>query len=76
MQAPIHKTTFIVRLWTDGDPTDESSWRGIAERVGAERQCKFTEFGVLLDWMRHEIVIVQERNDHSYAANFGGARVD
>lgn len=62
MQPPIRKTTFIVRLWADGDPADESSWRGVAERVGTERQCRFEELDVLLNWIRHEIVIVQEQN--------------
>ncbi len=56
MITSTYRVTFIVRLWADGNPTDESSWRGIAEQVGTDRQCKFQTFEALLDWMRREIV--------------------
>lgn len=52
---PTSKATFIVRLWTEEDPAEETSWRGVAERVGTERQCGFQELEELVDWMRQEL---------------------
>jgi len=49
------RATFIVRLWSEGDAGEESSWRGVAERVGIERQCKFQELSELVAWMRQEL---------------------
>lgn len=44
-----------MRFWSEGDPGEESSWRGVAERVGTERQCKFQKLNQLVDWMRQEL---------------------
>jgi len=41
MQPPIRKATFIVRLWTDGDPVDANAWRGTAEHIGSGQSRQF-----------------------------------
>jgi hypothetical protein len=53
MQPPIRKATFIVRLWTDGDPVDDSTWRGTAEHIGSGQSCQFQTLDELIDWLRH-----------------------
>ncbi len=49
------KATFIVRLWADGDPAEESSWRGEAELVGTAQQCRFRKLAEFVDWMRQQL---------------------
>lgn len=44
-----------MRLWSERDSGEESSWRGVAERVGTERQCKFQKLDELVNWMRKEL---------------------
>jgi hypothetical protein len=54
MQLPIRKATFIVRLWTDGDPRDDNAWRGSAEHIGGQSG-QFQTLDELIDWLRHEL---------------------
>jgi len=49
------KATFIIRLWTDGDPLDENSWRGTAEHIGSGQSHKFQRLDELNDWLRQEL---------------------
>jgi hypothetical protein len=53
-QLPIRKATFIVRLWTDGDPLDDNVWRGSAEHIGGQSH-QFQTLDELIDWLRHEL---------------------
>jgi len=54
-QLPIRKATFIVRLWTDGDPLDDNVWRGTAEHIGGGQSHQFKTLEELFDWLRHEL---------------------
>jgi len=56
MQPPIRKATFIVRLWTDGDPLDENDWRGTAEFIGSGQSRQFQTLDEFIDWLRRELV--------------------
>ena len=55
MQLPIRKVTFIVRLWTDGDPLDENSWRGTAEHIGSGQSGQFHTLEELNEWLRKRL---------------------
>jgi len=55
MSPSPNKATFIVRFWTEVEPATEADWRGKAERVGTDRQCRFTAFEELNAWMRREL---------------------
>ena len=55
MQRPTHKATFIVRLWTDGYPVDDSAWRGRAERIGSGQSRQFQTLDEFIDWLRQEL---------------------
>jgi hypothetical protein len=55
MRPPIHKATFIIRLWTDTDPADPDAWRGTAEQIGGGLSHQFKTLDKLYDWLRHEL---------------------
>jgi hypothetical protein len=55
MQAPIHKATFIVRLWTDGDPADDNAWRGTVEQIGCGQSGQFQTVDEFVTWLRLEL---------------------
>lgn len=59
MSPSPNRATFIVRFWTEAEPVTESDWRGKAERVGTDRQCRFTAFEELSAWMRRELARTQ-----------------
>jgi len=61
MQPPIRKATFIVRLWTDGDPIDDNAWRGTAERIGSGQSCQFQTIDTFINWLRQELVKTDEK---------------
>ena len=52
MQPPIRKATFIVRLWTDGDPVDANAWRGTAEHIGSGQSRQFQTLDEFVKWLR------------------------
>ena len=55
MQPPTRKATFIVRLWTDGDPLDDNAWCGTAEHIGSSNSRKFETLNEFIDWLRQEL---------------------
>ncbi len=55
MQPPIRKATFIVRLWTDGDPVDANAWRGTAEHIGSGQSRQFQTLDEFIKWLRQEL---------------------
>ena len=52
MQPSIRKATFIVRLWTDGDPVDANAWRGTAEHIGSGQSRQFQTLDEFIKWLR------------------------
>lgn len=52
MQPSIRKATFIVRLWTDGDPVDANAWRGTAEHIGSGQSRQFQTLDEFVKWLR------------------------
>lgn len=60
MQPPIRKATFIIRLWTDGDPADGNAWRGTAEYIGSGQSRQFQTLAELNDWLRQELAKTEE----------------
>ncbi len=61
MQLPNHETTFIVRLWTDGDPVDDSEWRGRAEHIGSGQSRQFQTLDEFIDWLHQELAKKEEK---------------
>ena len=61
MQLPIRKATFIVRLWTDGDPLDDDSWRGTAEHIGSGQSRQFQTLDEFIIWLRQELAKAEEK---------------
>ena len=59
MQTSIRKATFIVRLWTDGDPLNENSWRGTAEHIGSGRSRQFQTLDEFINWLRQELAKIE-----------------
>lgn len=55
MKSSMRKATFIVRLWTDGDPVDDNSWRGTAEFIGRGQSLQFQTLDEFVDWLRQEL---------------------
>jgi hypothetical protein len=55
MQQPIRKATFIVRLWTDGDPADDNAWRGTADHIGSNQSGQFQTLDEFIGWLRREL---------------------
>jgi hypothetical protein len=60
MELPIRKATFIVRLWTDGDPVDDNTWRGTAEHIGAGNSINFETLNEFIDWLRQELAKTEQ----------------
>jgi len=60
MQPPIRKATFIVRLWTDGNPVDDNAWRGTAEHIGSGQSNQFQTLDEFIDWLRQELAKTEE----------------
>ena len=52
MQPSIRKATFIVRLWTDGDPVDANALRGTAEHIGSGQSRQFQTLDEFIKWLR------------------------
>jgi hypothetical protein len=63
MQPPTRKATFIVRLWTDGDPVDENAWRGTAEQIGCGRSHRFQTLAEFVAWLRQQLAETEEQLD-------------
>ena len=61
MQLPIRKATFIVRLWTDGDPLDDDAWRGTAEHIGSGQSRQFQTLDEFIIWLRQELAKAEEK---------------
>ncbi len=61
MQTPIRKATFIVRLWTDGDPLDVNTWRGAADFIGSGHSLQFQTLGEFINWLRQELARTEEK---------------
>jgi hypothetical protein len=61
MQPPIRKATFIVRLWTDGDPLDDNAWRGTAEFIGSGQSRQFKTLDEFINWLRQELAKTEEK---------------
>ncbi|MGD8752280.1 MAG: hypothetical protein PVG14_12695 [Anaerolineales bacterium] len=61
MQQPIRKATFIVRLWTNGDPLDDNAWRGTAEFIGSGQPRQFQTLDEFIDWLRQELAKTEEK---------------
>ena len=59
MQPPAHEATFIVRLWTDGNPVDDSAWRGKAEHIGSGQSRQFQALDEFIDWLRQELAEIE-----------------
>jgi hypothetical protein len=57
MQTSIRKSTFIIRLWTEGDPADDDAWRGTAERIGNNKSRQFQRLDEFFAWLRHELAM-------------------
>jgi hypothetical protein len=60
MQTPIRKATFIIRLWTDGDPVDDNAWRGTAEHIGSGQSRQFQRLDEFIAWLRQELAMTEE----------------
>ncbi len=60
MKTPMRKATFIIRLWTDGDPVDDNAWRGTAEHIGAGQSRQFQRLDEFIAWLRHELAMTEE----------------
>ncbi len=60
MQMPIRKATFIVRIWTDGDPLDADAWSGTAEHIGGSPSRQFRGLDEVIAWLRHELAMLDE----------------
>jgi hypothetical protein len=60
MRPPTRKATFIVRLWTDGNPVDDDAWRGTAEHIGSGQSRQFQTLEGFLDWLRQELAKTEE----------------
>ena len=63
MQLPIRKATFIVRLWTDGDPLDDDAWRGTAEHIGSGQSLQFQTLDEFIIWLRQELAKAEEKQE-------------
>ena len=61
MQPTTRKATFIIRLWTDGDPVDDNSWRGTAEHIGSGQSRQFQKLDECIDWLHQELAKVEEK---------------
>jgi hypothetical protein len=57
----MRKATFIVRLWTDGDPFDENAWRGTAEHIGSGQSRPFQTLDEFVNWLRQELAKTEEK---------------
>jgi hypothetical protein len=56
----VRKATFIIRLWTDGDPVDDNSWRGTAEHIGSGQSRQFQRLDEFIAWLRQELAMTEE----------------
>ncbi len=65
MQTSIRKATFIIRLWTEGDPADDDAWRGTAEHIGSSKSCQFQTLDEFFAWLRHELAMTTEEEGES-----------
>ncbi len=63
MRPLIRKATFIVRLWTDGDPVDDNAWRGTAEHIGSGQSRQFQTLGEFVIWLRQELAKTEGKLD-------------
>jgi hypothetical protein len=63
MQPPIRKATFIIRLWTDGEPESENAWRGTAEHIGCGQPRQIQTLDELFSWLRHELAKAEEEQE-------------
>jgi hypothetical protein len=59
MQLPIRKATFIIRLWTDGNPVDDNAWRGTVEHIGSGQSHQFQTLDEFIAWLRHELAMTK-----------------
>jgi hypothetical protein len=65
MKKSIRKATFIIRLWTEGDPADDDVWRGTAEHIGSSQSCQFQTLDEFFVWLHHELAITEEEEGES-----------
>jgi hypothetical protein len=63
MKSPIRKATFIVRMWTDGEPTDDNAWRGMAEQIGSGQSHQFQTLDEFINWLRQELAKAEEHRE-------------
>ena len=56
----MRKATFIIRLWTDGDPVDDNAWRGTAEHIGSGQSRQFQSLDEFIAWLRQELAMTEE----------------
>ena len=61
MEQPTRKATFIVRLWTDGDPLDDNDWRGTAEFIGSGQLGQFQTLDDFISWLRQELSKIDDQ---------------
>ena len=74
MQPPIRKATFIVRLWTDGEPVDDNAWRGTAEHIGSGQSRQFQTLDEFIDWLRQALARSEEEPHSDHAENRSTSR--
>lgn len=52
----LKKAIFILRLWAEGDPAQESSWRGQVEHVQSGQKQHFQGLPQLLELLRGQML--------------------
>lgn len=55
MHQIIRKATILIRLWTYGDPSDDTAWHGSADHIGSGKSFQFQTLDDLINWMRQEL---------------------
>jgi len=55
MNRIIRKATILIRLWTDGDPADDTAWHGSADHIGSGKSFHFQTLDEFVAWMRQQL---------------------
>ncbi len=55
MHQIIRKATILIRLWTYGDPSDDTAWHGSADHIGSGKSFHFQTLDEFVAWMRQQL---------------------
>lgn len=58
-----NRGSFVVRIWLEGDSTDNLKWRGHVQNVLSDEECYFQNLSVMKEFLERVSGVPMQMND-------------